>query len=227
MRVLTYNIHHGEGMDGRIDYQRLAAIITGLKPDVVALQEVDRSTTRSGGVDQLRQLSSLTGMHGEFGRAIYFADGEYGEGILSRFPIAWTKIYPLPFRPGQEPRVALAALVEPDNGLPRFLFVGTHLCHQSEATRIDQVRYLNSLFAEAYQYPVILGGDLNARPYSDPLSILRGRGWLDASAPKSVIDYVLIRSEDRWEVTDTAVVDDKVASDHPAVLVELKSSSEP
>jgi len=131
LRVLTYNIHHGEGMDGRIEYERLAAIIARLKPDVVALQEVDRSTTRSGGADQLSRLASLTGMNGEFGRAIYHAGGEYGETILSRFPLVWAKTHPLPFRPGQEPRAALAALIEPDNGLPSFVLVGTHLCHQS------------------------------------------------------------------------------------------------
>lgn len=226
LRVLTYNIHHGEGMDGRIDYKRLAAIITRLKPDVVALQEVDRSTTRSDGVDQLQRLVSLTGMNGEFGRAIYYADGEYGEGILSRFPIGWAKTHPLPFRPGQEPRVALAALIEPDNGLPSFVFVGTHLCHQSETTRVDQAQHLNALFAEDRQYPVILAGDLNARPDSEPITILKTTGWMDATAPKSVIDYILIRSQDQWEVIDTVVVDDKVASDHPAVLVELRWRSE-
>ena len=46
--VLTYNIHHGEGTDGKFDYERLAQVITGLQPDVVALQEVDRNTCREG-----------------------------------------------------------------------------------------------------------------------------------------------------------------------------------
>ena len=166
-------------------------------------------------------------MHGEFGRSIYYADGEYGLGILSRFPIAWTKVYPLPFRPGLEPRAALAALVEADNGLPKFALVGTHLCHQSETTRIDQVTYLNDLFAGDKAYPVILAGDLNARPETAPIKILKDRGWVDATAPESVIDYVLIRNLDHWEVGDVEVADDEVASDHPAVLVELRWRVEP
>ena len=53
VRVLTYNIHHGEGMDGKIDLERIAAVIKRLEPDVVALQEVDVKTTRSQGVDQV------------------------------------------------------------------------------------------------------------------------------------------------------------------------------
>jgi len=83
------------------------------------------------------------------------------------------------------------------------------------------------LFAEERQHPVILAGDLNARPNSDPIKVLKAEGWIDATAPKSVIDYVLIRSQDHWEAVTTEVVDDKVASDHPAVLVELRWQSEP
>ena len=62
VRVLTYNIHHGEGLDGRIDLPRQAAIMTSAAPDLVALQEVDRGTARAGGVDQLAELARLTGM---------------------------------------------------------------------------------------------------------------------------------------------------------------------
>jgi endonuclease/exonuclease/phosphatase family metal-dependent hydrolase len=49
---------------------------------------------------------------------------------------------------------------------------------------------------------------------------------VDATAPNLVIDYVLTRSLDHWEVGEIEVADDEVASDHPAVLVELKWSSE-
>ena len=52
VRVLTYNIHHGEGTDRKIDLARIAAVIKRVKPDVVALQEVDKATSRSHGVDQ-------------------------------------------------------------------------------------------------------------------------------------------------------------------------------
>ena len=62
LRVLTYNIHHGEGTDGKFDYERLARVINGLKPDVAALQEVDRNTRRANGVDQAALLAKLTGM---------------------------------------------------------------------------------------------------------------------------------------------------------------------
>ena len=65
-----------------------------------------------------------------------------------------------------------------------------------------------------------------SRILSEPINILKGAGWVDATAPNSVIDYVLTRSLDHWEVGEIEVADDEVASDHPAVLVELKWSSE-
>ena len=56
VRVLTYNIHHGEGVDGKIDLARIAAVIQRSSADVVALQEVDQATGRSNGIDQAAEL---------------------------------------------------------------------------------------------------------------------------------------------------------------------------
>ena len=105
LRVLTYNIHHGEGMDRLFDYERLARIIRDAKPDLVALQEVDNATERSQGVDQATRLGELTKMHAAFGRAMYYSGGQYGEAVLSRFPIIDSRARVLPFRYGQEPRM--------------------------------------------------------------------------------------------------------------------------
>ena len=40
LRVMSYNIHHGEGTDGEFDLQRIADVINARRPDLVALQEV-------------------------------------------------------------------------------------------------------------------------------------------------------------------------------------------
>jgi endonuclease/exonuclease/phosphatase family metal-dependent hydrolase len=225
LRVLTYNIHHAEGTDGKIDYERLAGIINDLEPDVVALQEVDRDTERTHRIDQAARLAELTGMHHVFGTAMRYQGGQYGEAILSRFPIDEPKSRRLPFRFGQEPRAALSARIRPENGIPEFLFVGTHLCHQSNETRTDQAKQLNRLFAGGGNedgLPVILAGDLNARPGSEPMRELLENGWIDAIAPRSVIDYVLYRQRDPWKVVDVRIVDDLVASDHRPVLAVLQ-----
>ena len=71
LRILSYNIHHGQGTDGIFDLERLARVISSVEPDLVALQEVDRATTRSGGVDQAAELARLTGMEAAFGKTIH------------------------------------------------------------------------------------------------------------------------------------------------------------
>ena len=48
LRALTYNLHHGEGTDGRVDLERIAGIVRAAQPDLVAFQEVDRRATRTG-----------------------------------------------------------------------------------------------------------------------------------------------------------------------------------
>ncbi len=226
LRVLTYNIHHGRGVDGKFDYERLARTIAKLNPDVVALQEVDNKTQRASGVDIAAELGERLKMHHAFGNALYFSGGQYGEGILSRFPIHDIKAHHLPYRFGNEPRTALSVRVTPDNGIPEFVFVGTHLCHQSGDTRLEQAKELNQLFTANSKLPIIMAGDLNARPESEPMKVLLKENWIDAVAPKSRIDYVLLRKNDPWEIVETVVVDEPIVSDHDPVLTILKWSGD-
>jgi len=239
LRVLTYNIHHGEGMDKVFDYRRLAKVIKDLSPDIVALQEVDDRTERASGVDQGALLGKLCRMHNVFGQAMPYQGGRYGEAILSRFPIEKAAIHPLPYQVGQEPRAALEVLIRP-HGLPPLAFVGTHLCHQNNETRIQQTRRISELFpqprtepssqaqrgnvslAAQRNYPVILAGDFNARPGSEPMNVLLDAGWLDTVAPRSKIDYVLVRRCDPWRVKEVTLPNEPVASDHNPVLVVLQ-----
>jgi endonuclease/exonuclease/phosphatase family metal-dependent hydrolase len=222
LRVLTYNIHHGEGRDRRFDYERLARIICDAKPDLVALQEVDIATERSQGVDQATRLGELTKMHAAFGRAMFYAGGQYGEAVLSRFPIIESRARVLPFRYGQEPRCALVVRVKPGEGFPELLFTGTHLCHQSGETRLEQSRQLNALFPAMDGPAVILAGDLNSRRGSPAMDELLRDRWTAAATTEAPIDYVLVRRDDPWRVVESHVIDERVASDHRPVLVVLE-----
>lgn len=231
LRVLTYNIHHGQGEDGVFDLERIARVIKSVKPDLVALQEVDKGTERSSGVDQATVLGELTGMHVVFGEAMPYEGGSYGEAVLSRWPIVSSQAHALPYQDDQEPRAALVVRVKPGGGLPELLFVGTHLCHQSDQTRLWQCGMLNTLFVNS-TLPVVLAGDLNANPGSRPMRELLSSGWIDAdavearptspsSSPRRRIDYVLYRSADPWKVVSVEVLDEPVASDHAPVFVVL------
>lgn len=222
LRILTYNVHHCEGTDGKFDYDRIAGIINDLKPDVAALQEIDVKTNRASGVDQAATLAGLTGLNYTFGRAIDYESGQYGLAILSRFPLRDVANTPLPTQPGSEPRIALAAHIKPDAGPAEIVFVDTHLCHRNEQVRTMQTTRLNDFVNSEGDVPVIFAGDFNARPSSEPMKVLLESNWLDAVAPQSRIDYVLLRKKDPWEVVEVRIIDEPVASDHDPVLVTLR-----
>ena len=91
--VLSYNIHHARGVDGQLNLARIANVILSVKPDLVALQEVDNKTNRTGKIDQAAELSRLTKMFYIFGSNIEFQGGHYGNAILSRFPVVKKTTY--------------------------------------------------------------------------------------------------------------------------------------
>lgn len=221
LRVVTYNVHHGEGTDGRLDLARQARLISSLRPDLVALQELDRGTERTGRVDQPAELGRLTGMAAVFRPSMPFQGGEYGNGILAVRAPTEAAVHPLPGSGGREPRSLLTARVRPRGGLPEILFASTHLCHQSEEDRLDQTAAIRRLLPRSGPLPVVLAGDLNAREDRSPLLLLRSR-WVDPLAGTPKIDYVLIRAGDPWRVVEARVVDERIASDHPPVVVELE-----
>jgi len=234
LRVLCYNIHHGRGTDGVVDLERIARVIRTANPDVVALQEVDWKTERTGRVDQTARLAELTGLHGRFGRQIDYEGGQYGQALLSRYPVSEVTIHWLPGEPKRQRRIAVSGLVETSTGTVRF--VSTHLHHQNAQFRARQAAELNRLFGTD-PVPTILAGDLNALPGSEPLSILF-RSWrsatqdesdrftFPAAQPSKQIDFVLHRPADRFEVVRSAVPDEPVASDHRPLMVELQWSPE-
>ncbi len=226
LRVLTYNVHHCQGTDGKFDYDRIAGIINRLEPDIAALQEIDVKTNRASGVDQAAVLAELTGLNYTFGRAIDFDSGQYGLAILSRSPIRDVTNTPLETQPGSEPRIALSARVKLDAGRREIILIDTHLCHRNERVRTMQTTQLNEFADSESSVPVILAGDFNARPTSAPMNVLLESNWVDAVAPQSRIDYVLLRKDDPWKIVEVKVIDEPVASDHDPVLVTLRWAGE-
>ena len=112
LRVLCYNIHHAEGVDGKVDVPRSARVILSVKPDLVALQEVVQKTKRTQKVDQVAELARLTKMESVFGSNIAFQGGHYGNASLSRFPITRHKNHRLPNMDMGEQRGVLESVIK-------------------------------------------------------------------------------------------------------------------
>jgi endonuclease/exonuclease/phosphatase family metal-dependent hydrolase len=85
MRIVTYNIHKGRGMDGRTSIKRIANVLTGLNADIIALQEVFSVCDQQPG--QVEALASELGLHASFGRTRNHNGRPYGNAILTRWPI--------------------------------------------------------------------------------------------------------------------------------------------
>jgi endonuclease/exonuclease/phosphatase family metal-dependent hydrolase len=228
LRLLTYNIKHGLGNDGVVDLERAAAVINAVGPDLVALQEVDTGVERTAGVDQARRLGELTGMYSSFGDFMNYQGGQYGMAILSRFPIIDSKNHRLP--PGAEPRSALAVRVKIGDTGREIVFVGIHLYRTLEERLCQAGKVVDAVATETA--PVILAGDFNSTPDSEVMSLLR-RSWtlpdkgedsltFSSDDPRREIDFIAYRPEGAFEVIESRVIDEPVASDHRPVLLVLR-----
>jgi hypothetical protein len=141
LRVLCYNIHHAEGIDRKLDVPRIARVILSVKPDLVALQEVDNKTERTQRVDQAAELARLIQMKSIFGANIDFQGGHYGNAILSRFPITRHKNHHLPNVDMGEQRGVLESMIKVSKE-QSILFLATHFDHR----RPDQERRASAKF---------------------------------------------------------------------------------
>ena len=218
LQIMSYNVRHCAGMDMVVDYDRTANVIVQQQPDVIALQELDSMTGRSGHHDQLGELASRTGYHQVFGAAIDFDGGQYGVGILTREMPLSTKRIPLP---GEEPRLLL--VVE----LKDFVIACTHL-DLNDAQRLASVPLIVEE-AQRWQKPFLLAGDWNDSPDSELLeamtqyfTVLSGNeATYPANKPNECIDYVGVFNS-RAEAIDSHVIDEPEASDHRPLVVRVR-----
>src|SRR5256885_291840 len=112
MRILSYNIRGGLGMDGQRRVERIGTVVRESGAEIVGLQEVHRRLPQSGLADQPRALSRTTGMACLFGPALSIGPGQYGNAVLSAVPVQKKGVHRLP---GEgEPRAALEVVLEMD-----------------------------------------------------------------------------------------------------------------
>lgn len=236
LRILCYNIHHANppSRPDFIDLQAIANVIKQQQPHLVALQEVDVHTMRSGkSSNQAQELARLTGMKAFFAKAIDYEGGEYGVAILSKLPMEEMKNTPLPTADGTggEHRTLATAVITLPQG-NKIVFACTHL----DAQRQDTNRFLQiNKIVEVLQLeklPVVMAGDFNAVPSTPVIkkldefftrTCITNCGFtVPVINPSKTIDFIAVKPGAVFNVIEHQVIDEKYASDHLPVKAVIQ-----
>lgn len=156
VRVATWNIRGGVGLDGRRDLERIVRVIKRGQADVVALQEVDSRHGTAAHEHPFLLLRGALGEHAIEAKSIISAAGEYGQILISRWPLADIKIHDISVD-GREPRRAIETNILSPYG-PVHL-VATHLGLAFRERR-NQTRALVEM-AERVPHTTVMVGDFN------------------------------------------------------------------
>lgn len=246
LRVMTYNIYGARATSpaNAADLDAIAEVIRRQNPDFVTLNEVDVFTNRTGkDVHQARDLAEKLGMEWHFSKAIDRDGGEYGDAVLSKYPILEKRSYRLPCaaeQPGED-RSLCVIRVQIDG---KDLYVAsTHLDHLSgDASRLVQATEIRRIRDTELEGDLILCGDLNAIPSSNVIatmtSFLTNTGPINqytfpSDDPSRKIDYIMYAPIEHFGVQNCQVVsrgDQQVggvdASDHRPVIADIRFQTE-
>lgn len=239
MRVITYNVHGCKGTDGKISPERIAEVISQYDPDIVALQELDLGRKRSGEIDQPHLIAKYLEMKHYFHPAIEVEEGQYGNAVLSRYPLDLVKAAKLPSLPKMkrlEPRGAIWVSV--NVGEKSIQFLNTHLGLKKKESLFQTETLLGEdwLGHQDCSTPKIFCGDFNARSCStvchkisrvlnDVQLVMENhkpKATWSSFLPLFRIDHIFVSFEidvTHVEVPNTRL--NKLASDHLPLIADL------
>jgi endonuclease/exonuclease/phosphatase family metal-dependent hydrolase len=234
LKIISYNIRHASppSHPDQINVDTVAGVIRKYKPDLVALQEVDVHTKRSGkDLDEAKEIAKRTGMKAYFAKAINYSEGAYGVTILSKYPMDSFSVYALPSANEKAERRALAV------GFfhikkQYFIFACTHLdAEADDASRIMQIKFIDSVLG-LQRVPVVLAGDFNSEVGSPVIqyldqnflrTCLKGCDFtFPSDKPVKTIDYIALHKSNSWQVVQHRVLPESFPSDHLSILADVK-----
>ncbi|QIZ67753.1 endonuclease/exonuclease/phosphatase family protein [Geobacillus subterraneus] len=238
LHVMTFNIRHGKGTDGKVDLPRIAAVIEQSSADVVGLNEVDRYfSRRSGYEDQIGWLAKELRMHHAFSPSVSLGANQlgiarqYGNGLLSRYPIATHQSHSLNMGLKMaEGRSLLEAIIDVQ-GQPFAVYV-THLSLNPFLHRRQTDFIIGQL--DRQPFPSLIMGDWNMRPGSKPWNKMTRKMddvWQKAGTgngdtypsfrPRRRLDYIFI-SRQLHAIDAQVVAIRPTASDHLPLRATLR-----
>jgi endonuclease/exonuclease/phosphatase family metal-dependent hydrolase len=172
MKLLTYNIHHWEGTDGRVDVARVIDVIRESGAEIVALNEVFHPAyTEPDTQPLLETMARSLDMAFVFGETLSFYPeagfpAPYGNALMTCHRILSTEVHLMVDLPGRERRGFLRAVLDTAPAPPLTVYA-THLDHRHEDARLAQAKSMLRLIARFGDHPHVILGDFNALAPSD------------------------------------------------------------
>ncbi len=234
LRVLAYNIHHANPPSedkSVIRLDAIAKVINDSKADIIALQELDSVTMRSGKVFQLQELAKLLNMHYYFGKAIPYEGGGYGVGVLSKYKISEAGTTPLPKLENVQSEDRVLAMVKIHLPNKKTIWFGsTHFDVNREENRVMQAEKVLEIVKD--KTPVVIAGDFNAVSSSASVRKLT-TFFTDASQkheptipninPNRKIDFIFYADSRHFTLLNEKVMTEaSYESDHLPYWVDLE-----
>jgi endonuclease/exonuclease/phosphatase family metal-dependent hydrolase len=203
----------------------LIAEMRAMEADVIALQEVDVRTRRSGFVDQPATISSALGFNYAFAASILWDEGHYGLALVSRWPLVHVARHRMGGADLGEPRIVLDVTVCVAG---RPLRVLNHHADRRNAARELGFVELQRIATAARGHGLLVMGDMNERADGPGIRSLLDAGLVDleadgtSSTPRSRrIDYLFADAALSPHAAAARVwTTDK--SDHHALLTDLE-----
>ena len=233
--LMQWNLHIAIDMTVRYNLKTQADVILKHNPDVVVLNEIDKNCARTGYIDMTEKLASLTGMcFYQFGAArVLPPEGLYGNAILSRYAMELVGSWLIPAAVDETRGMTLVKIKAPNPFLVALTHLNFRQTPEENLLRVQAVRKINDLISKnnPQNLPVVLAGDFNCYPDSDPVKELAELGWnigkvlptYPSKAPARSIDHIFTKGADsRIKVIDRIGIDEKIASDHIPVINKLR-----
>jgi endonuclease/exonuclease/phosphatase family metal-dependent hydrolase len=225
--VMNYNLHNAVNTDGRVDPEAIARVIEESGADIVGLQEVSRGWLIWGGMDMLTWLSQRLDMPYIWGPT---ADAQWGNAVLSRYPIAGVEYYDLPPDDILLLRGFIVAGIDVDGKL--LTVINTHYSERADQDDIRAMQSSAILSTWNNKPATVLMGDLNSLPDSQAIEILLDAGLIDisreigeqptytyyAAAPDHQIDYIFVTPDLGYSDFSIGTT---TASDHLPLVVTI------
>lgn len=174
LRILDWNTHSMVNSAGMLDPEAIAAVIERQHADVVTLQEVTRGWLIAGATDEAEWLARRLHMSFAWSPA---ADSEFGNLLLSRYPIVSSQAVPLPYVDGPQHRSFVVANIDIGDGTV-VRVIGAHL--ESNTARTHRTQVETMLAYAGSQQPTIIAGDMNMQPTEPDVPLFGAAGFHSA-----------------------------------------------